>query len=178
MISFKGARVRGSSLFFTFLVSHFCWASTAPFNSKEEVDFLSKQNNELVSLTKTASFQGLITRLNERNGDLQSAEFYRFAPPTSSKVGERVCQDWLAKIFGPLKGNTLNVTYVGVFGSGTNQACEAVVTDPKDQKSKIPERRVILGFLKDQPAAIVFKLSKKSDAVVQENIRSFWQGLR
>jgi len=149
-----------------------------PFKSKEEVDYLSKNQSALSAMTKTKDFQGLIHRPYERSSDLQDAEYYRFAPVDETKVTLKLCEKWLARVIGPLNKITLKVKSIELFKTSTGEACEVQVNDEKDPKSIIPERRIVLGFVKAQPTAIVFKLSKKSDATTQENIRSFWQGLR
>ncbi|MBC7370428.1 MAG: hypothetical protein H7326_02620, partial [Bdellovibrionaceae bacterium] len=101
--------MRSNILLILCFAGHVAFAAPAPFKSKEEVDFLSKKNNEQVSLVKTDDFQGLVTRPDEKNSDLQNAEYYQFKSVDQSKVSQKLCEVWLERIFGPLKEITLKV---------------------------------------------------------------------
>jgi len=152
-------------------------AATAPIQSKEEIQFVSKAENKLIDIFKTNDFVGIIGRLNEKNQDLAMVDLYTFKETSKISIDEALCKEYLAKIFGDLNKITLKVSKVEVYTSHTGKTCEAQIDDPT-KTGKIPERRAIIGFLNAKPYAIVFQLSKKSTSIEQENAKKFWDSLR
>lgn len=163
----------------TVLLTHllsFALAATSPIQSKEEVQFESKSENQLLDLFKSDAYLGVLGRPNEKIQDLQLVDLYTFKETQQISLDESLCKDLLAQIYGPLDKITLQLKSVKIYTSHTGKTCEAQLDDPA-RTSKIPERRTIIGFLKVKPYALVFKLSKKSDTTVQENARQFWESL-
>lgn len=152
-------------------------AATPPLQSKEEIQFESKSENQLLDLFKSDAYLGVLGRPNEKVQDLQLVDLYAFKETSQLSLDEKLCKELLTQIYGPLDKITLQLKNVRIYTSHTGKTCEAQLDDP-DKKSKIPERRTIIGFLKAKPYALVFKLSKKSDLSVQENTRQFWESLR
>lgn len=159
------------------LVVGFSFAGTAPIQSKEEIKFMSKQENELLGAFKTDSFVGIIARIDEKSNDLTAVDLYAFKDTKKMSMDEALCKELLTKVYGPLDKITLKVKDIKIFMSHTGKTCEAQIDDPvKD--TPVPERRAIVGFLKAKPYAIEFKLSKKSTPDDQDNARKFWETLR
>jgi hypothetical protein len=159
------------------LLLSFSLAATAPIQSKEEIQYVSKAENKLIDTFKANDFVGIIGRPNEKNQDLAMVDLYVFKETNKIAMTEKICKEFLGDIFGNLNKSTLKVTKVDVYTSHTGKTCEARIEDP-DKASKIPERRTIIGFLNAKPYGLVFQLSKKSDSAVQENTRKFWDSLR
>jgi hypothetical protein len=153
------------------------FAATAPIQSKEEIKFISKEDNDLVGIFKTDAYIGTIGRVDEKAQDLSLVGLYAFKDGKKISMDESLCKEFLTKVYGPLEKITLHVKNITIYKSHTGNTCEAQVDDP-DKKSIIPERRIILGFLKAKPYAIEFNLAKKSTPEVQENTRKFWDSLR
>jgi hypothetical protein len=164
----------------SFLIStllSFSFAATSPIQSKEEIKFISKADNKLLDTFKTDAYIGTIGRVDEKAQDLSLVDLYTFKDSGKIAMDEKLCKEFLKQVYGPLEKITLKVKNIKVYKSHTGNTCEAQVDDP-DQKSTIPERRIIIGFLKVKPYAIEFNLVKKSTPDVQENIRRFWDSLR
>ncbi len=155
----------------------FSFAVTAPIQSKEEIQYVSKTENKLLDTFKTNAFMGVIGRPNEKNQDLTMVDLYTFKKIDKIVMDEKLCKSLLSNIYGDLHKITLKITKIEVYTSHTGKTCEAQIEDP-DKASKIPERRTILGFLNAKPYGLVFQLSKKSDDSVRENTRKFWDSLR
>lgn len=155
----------------------FALAATAPIQSKEEIKFISKADNKLLDTFKSDAYIGTIGRVDEKAQDLSLVDLYTFKDGKKISMDESLCKDFLKQVYGPLEKITLKVKNITVYKSHTGNTCEAQVDDP-DAKSIIPERRIIVGFLKAKPYAIEFNLSKKSTPDVQENTRKFWESLR
>ncbi len=153
------------------------FAATTPVQSKEEIKFISKTDNKLLDTFKTDAYIGTIGRIDEKAHDLSLVDLYAFKDNGKISMNENLCKDYLKQVYGPLDKITLKVKYITVYKSHTGNTCEAQADDP-DQKSSIPERRIIIGFLNAKPYAIEFNLAKKSTPDVQENIRKFWDSLR
>lgn len=169
------------------LLSSLVWAwslagdralSKSIVKSKEEIEFVHKSTQSFGDFGKVDAFQGSLIRHYESHPDLQVADFYRFADVSEIKIDKVLCKKILAQIFGPLDKISLKVQSIVIYSTEMGPACEAQVLDPKDPQSKIPERRVIAGFINMKPTALVFRLSKKADTSIAENIRVFWAGLR
>lgn len=152
-------------------------AKPAPIQSKEEIEFLSKTEQKMLDLLKTPEFVGIITRTAETNKDLRIVDLYAFKNIQKISMNKELCKRLLSKIYGPLDEISFKVRKVEIYTSHTGNTCEAQL-DNEDSKTKIPERRTIVGFLNAQPYAVVFKLSKKSTPSDQENVKKFWDSLR
>lgn len=153
------------------------FAGTAPVQSKEEIKFLAKSEEQFIGAFKTNAFVGTIARIDEKRNDLTAVDLYAFKETKKIVMDEALCKDLLKQIYGPLDKITLKVKTVSIFTSHTGKTCEAHIEDPV-KNSPIPERRTILGFIKAKPYAIEFNLAKKSDADTIENTRKFWDSLR
>lgn len=153
------------------------FAATAPVQSKEEIKFISKTENKLLDTFKTDSYIGTIGRVDEKAQDLSMVDLYAFKDMKKISMDESLCKELLTQVYGPLDKITLKLKDVKIYKSHTGKTCEAQLDDP-DKSSPIPERRIIIGFLKAKPYAIEFNLSKKSTEDVQTNTRKFWESLR
>ncbi|MEK2644050.1 hypothetical protein [Bdellovibrio sp. BCCA] len=149
----------------------------SPIKSKEAIDFLSKSDQTMLDIGKVDDFAGIITRTGESSKDLRTVDLYTFKGIENLSMDKELCEKLLARIFGPLKESSLKYHEAEIFTSHTGKTCEAQVDDP-DKAGKIPERRVVLGFVNAKPVGLVFRLSKKSDKTVKNNIREFWGTLR
>lgn len=158
-------------------VMSFAFAATAPIQSKEEIKFISKTENKLLDTFKADSYLGTIGRVDEKNQDLSLVDLYSFKDSKKISMDESLCKEMLTQIYGPLNKITLQVKNIKIYISHTGRTCEAQIDDPT-KGTNIPERRLILGFIKAKPYAIEFSLSKKSDSTAQENTRKFWESLR
>jgi hypothetical protein len=161
------------------VLSQFAVAATspAPIASKEDVIFAHKNDQKMLGFANADSFVGYFTRTAQADKNMRQAELYDLAQIKDLKMDEALCHKALAEIFGPLNEITLKAHDVKIWTSHTGKTCEASMVDPYAQ-AVIPERRVQVGFIKAKPYALVFKLSKKSTAEQQENMRSFWDSLR
>lgn len=156
---------------------NFTFAATAPIQSKEEIKFISKTENKLLDTFKADSYLGTIGRIDEKSQDLSLVDLYAFKDGKKISMDESLCKEMLTQIYGPLNKITLQAKNIKIYTSHTGKTCEAQIDDPM-KGTNIPERRMILGFIKAKPYAIEFSLSKKSDSAVQENTRKFWESLR
>ncbi|MDG0814988.1 hypothetical protein [Bdellovibrio svalbardensis] len=148
----------------------------APFTSKELLDFVGRGDLKFIDFGKTADFVGVVTRTHEQS-DARIADVYEFKDIQAVPMDKGLCEKILEKIFGPLDKISLRVKKIEIFASHTGKTCEAQLDD-EDQQAKIPERRVIAGFLNAKPRALVFKMTRKSAPKEQESIRKFWDTLR
>jgi len=153
------------------------FAGTAPIQSKEEIKFISKNEETILGAFKTDPYIGTIGRIDEKREDLTAVDLYAFKDTKKLTMDKGLCKDLLKQIYGPLDKITLKVKTVSIFTSPTGKTCEAQIDDPV-KNSQIPERRTIVGFIKAKPYAIEFNLAKKSDADTIENTRKFWNSLR
>ncbi|MBK9321450.1 MAG: hypothetical protein IPM97_00585 [Bdellovibrionaceae bacterium] len=160
------------------LLFKFAGAAPNPFRSKEEIEFITKKEVKLLDFGKSESFVGLLRRPFERNSNLKSADLYALKSNEKSKVDPDLCRQMLGQIFGPIDKISLHVEKIDLFKTTRGPACEAQVVDGKDPKTKIPERRVVIGFINLKAFALVFHFSKKSNSSEQEDIRLFWQSLK
>ncbi|HEY1079329.1 MAG TPA: hypothetical protein VGE46_04500 [Bdellovibrio sp.] len=154
------------------------WAeSIAPVKSREDLEFVAKNEYPLLEMGKSRDFVGIFVRRNESIEDLQKVDLYAFRNIHNMKMDSSLCAKLLASMFGPIKDNPLQFQELVIFKSHTGATCEAVVIDP-DRGARIPERRVILGFINLKPLAVVFRFSQKSNPSLQQAPREFWATLR
>lgn len=148
-----------------------------PIKSKEDVEFISATKSPFLDFAKSKEFVGYFNRLNESSKDLSRVDIY--VPKSTSEItmNEKLCEKILADIFGPLKEGSLQYKGTTLFTGHTGKTCEAQFDD-LDTEALYPERRVIVGFIRTKPVALVFRLSKKSTDSVAQNIRAFWNTLR
>lgn len=165
------------TLLLVVMMSALAVAAQPPVHSKEETDYIDKNDQKLLDLVKVDAFQGTIFRGGEKNPDLQAVDLYSFKKVSSMKMDTNLCTQLLTEMFGPLDKITLKVHDILIYKGHTGDTCEAQVNDPGPH-SKIPERRVILGFINLKAYGVVFRLSKKSDVEVQADTRQFWDSLR
>lgn len=153
-------------------------ASTpAPLTSKEDVIFASKKDQKMLGFANPESFVGYYTRTAQSDKNMRQAELHDLAQIKSLKMDEALCKAALSEIFGPLDEITLKAQDIKIWPSHSGKTCEASMVDPYEQAA-IPERRVLVGFIKAKPYAVVFKLSHKGTAEQQQNMRKFWDSLR
>ncbi|WP_374077273.1 hypothetical protein [Bdellovibrio bacteriovorus] len=148
-----------------------------PIKSKESIEFLSKNDQTMLDIGKVDDFAGIITRNGEPAKDLRTVDLYTFKGIETLSMDKDLCEKLLTRIFGPLKESSLKYHGAELFTSHTGKTCEAQFDDA-DKEGKIPERRVVIGFVNAKPVGLVFRLSKKSDKAVKHNIREFWGTLR
>lgn len=151
-------------------------ATPSPVISSEVIEFTGKNDQKLIDFAKTEDFAGLLTRVNEK-GDRRIVDLYSFKNIDAVPMNEALCKSILAKMFGPLDKISLKLKKTQIYASHTGKTCEAQLDD-EDKEAKIPERRVIVGFLNAKPTALVMRFSKKSGAEDSESIRKFWDTLR
>lgn len=147
----------------------------SPVKSTEPITFASEKDHKLLELGKSDAFRGVIARTEEKS-DLRLVDLYSFKEE-SLTMNEDLCKKFLTQIFGPLDKISLKVEKIEIYPSHTGKTCDARVTDP-DKEGKVPERRVIAGFLNANPTALVFRLSKRSSGKETESVRKFWDTLR
>ncbi|QLY24576.1 hypothetical protein [Bdellovibrio sp. KM01] len=167
-------------LFFAgLLISNFAFAAPtlAPINSKEDVIFAHKKDQKMLGFANAESFVGYFTRTAQSDRNMRQAELYDLDKIKDLKMNEELCKKALAEVFGPLNEITLKAQDIKIWESHTGKTCEAAMMDPY-QQAIIPERRVLVGLVRAKLYAVVFKLSQKSTAEQQSNMRSFWDSLR
>ena len=147
-------------------------STSAPFTSSELIDFTAKGDQKLLDFAKTDDFSGVVTR-NHEVGDKKLVDVYEFKNIEAVPMNEAVCKKMLTRIFGDLDKISLKVSHIDIYTSHTGKTCDVQIDDA-DKEAKIPERRVIAGFLNAKPLALVFRLSKKSNNSDQESIHKFW----
>ncbi|WP_413293031.1 hypothetical protein ACLSU7_16695 [Bdellovibrio sp. HCB185ZH] len=162
---------------FVFSSAAFAATTPAPVNTKEDVVFASKKDHKMLGFANAESFLGYFTRTAQADKNMRQAELYDLGAIKELNMDEKLCKKALAEMFGPLDEITLKVQDIKIWTSHTGKTCEAAMMDPY-QQAIIPERRVLVGFVKAKPYAVVFKLSQKSTAEQQSNMRSFWDSLR
>lgn len=151
-------------------------SAPAPFTSSELIDFTGKSDQKMLDFAKNDDFSGVITR-NHEVGDKKLVDVYEFKNIEAVPMDETVCKKMLTRIFGDLDKISLKVSHIDIYTSHTGKTCEAQIDDA-DKEAKIPERRLVAGFLNAKPIALVFRLAKKSQKSDQESIRKFWDTLR
>lgn len=165
-------------LTFVFLFSVAAGANPqAPVKSKEDLRFVGKDERPLIDLGKSKDFVGMFERPNESVADLRHVDLYAFKNLQAMKMDQALCAKLLDSMFGPAKDNPLKFSDLVIYKSHTGATCEAVVIDP-DKGTRIPERRVILGFINLKPLALVFRFSQKTNPSLQQAPREFWATLR
>lgn len=152
-------------------------ATPSPVQSKEEIEFLSKKDQNLIDVAKTDDFAGIITRPNQSNPALKTIDLYTFQDVKPLNMDKTLCSQLLERLFGPVKESSLKISEPEIFNSHTGKTCEVQVKDP-DAEGKIPERRVLIGFVNAKPIGLVFRFPKPSDKAAQQNARDFWSTLR
>jgi hypothetical protein len=163
--------------FFVHQLLSIALAAPAPVKSNQPLEYISKTENKMMDLFKTDNFLGVLNRPQEKNQDLSMVDLYLFKEPPKLSMDEKLCKEFLVKIYGNLNTMTLKLAKLEIYTSHTGKTCEAQIVDP-DKMSKIPERRTVIGFLNAKPYGVVFQLSKKSTPATQESIREFWDSLR
>ena len=163
---------------FVFLFSAVAVAdSVAPVKSKEDLEFISKDAYPLLDITKSKDFVGIFVRQKESSEDLRKVDLYAFKNVQTMKMDQALCAKLVASMFGAVKDNPYKFSELVIFKAHTGNTCEAVVIDP-DKGTRIPERRVILGFINLKPLALVFRFSQKTNPSLQQAPRDFWATLR
>ncbi|NUN06336.1 MAG: hypothetical protein HUU57_11295 [Bdellovibrio sp.] len=171
--------------FFKFLITALVFVSAtnasaesvAPVKSKEDLQFVGKNEYPLLDLGKSRDYVGSFIRRNESSPDLKTVDLYTFKNIQAMKMDLNLCANLVASMFGPVKGNPLQFRDQVIFKGHTGATCEVVVLDP-DRGARIPERRIVLGFINLKPLALVFRFSKESNASLQQATREFWATLR
>lgn len=153
-------------------------ARTAPpVTSKEDVEYIAKQDKKMLDLGKVDQFTGIFVRNAEPQKDLRQVDVYIFPEEKETKINPVVCEQLLGKIFGPLKESSLKYQGTELYQGRTGKTCLARLDDP-DKSAKFPQRYVLLGVINMKIVGLVFKLSGPAKADAQENMKSFWQSLR
>lgn len=151
--------------------------SVAPVKSKEDIQFIGKNEYPLLDMGKSRDYVGALIRRNESSADLKTVDLYAFQNTQAMRMDMNLCSKLIASMYGPIKGNPLQFRDQVIFKGHTGATCEVVVLDP-DRGARIPERRVILGFINLKPIALVFRFSQKTNASLQQAPRDFWATLR
>lgn len=149
--------------------------SPLPVRSTETIEFTSKSDQKFIDFAKNDEFLGVITRTGEK-GSLRIVDLYSFPDQKAVPMEKSLCETLVGKIFGSLNKISLK-SKIDIYESHTGRTCEAQLTDP-DKEAKVPERRVIVGFINAKAKAIVFRFTKKSTSSEQESVRKFWDTLR
>lgn len=159
------------------LLLSFALAASAPIQSKEEIQFTSKKEQFLLDFGQSKDFVGVMTRTYEKNSDLKNVDLYVFKDTTKISLDEELCKSFLEKIYGPLGKSHLQAKKIEIFVSHTGKTCEAILHD-NDRTATFPEYRTYIGFIKAKPYGIVFRLTKKPNASIAQEMKKFWDSLR
>src|SRR5690606_12524033 len=108
---------------------------------------------------KAEEFQGSLFRLQETSADLKTADLYTFKGFAQKVLDQPSCEKVLAEIFGPLGENALEIGSLVLHESSSGVVCEVQILDEQGSGRKVPERRVVIGFLGQNVAALVFRFS-------------------
>lgn len=145
--------------------------------SKEDVEFIAKQDQKMLDLGKVDQFMGIFVRNSESQKDLRQVDLYIFPEEKETRINQAVCEKLLAKVFGSLKESSLKYQGTEVFQGRTGKTCLARMDDP-DRSAKFPQRYVFFGAINLKIVGLVFKLSAPPRPDTKENMKSFWQSLR
>ncbi len=146
--------------------------------SKEAVEFVENGKRPLSDSLKSAAYIGSYRRLDEPQQDLKIVDLYEFKSISATKMTRSLCDQLLGRIFGRPEDSGLTLKSLALKTTPRGLICEVQLNDDADIHAKIPERRIVIGFVNLKAHAIVFRLLQKSDANSQENILKFWRSLR
>jgi hypothetical protein len=148
-----------------------------PLSSKEEVAFLSRQQEDLLFIGKPPELLGAFDRSFEKNPDLKNPELYAFPEVQEIKMGKTLCQKITEIVFHAKKQENLKVGPPQLVASHTGKVCELTVQDSASY-AKFREKRMIAGFIKTKAYALVFRIQKNSTTQIEEGAHAFWETLR
>ena len=144
--------------------------------SKDEIQFHSPENFKFSSVGKIPEFRGVISRVFPQSNDLQMLDLYQFKTD-DVKVSEKLCLDFVEKIFGLSKSKLFSMKTLTVEKSNKGNVCEVFITDTNKVKEDPFLRYVTVGFINAKANVLVYHPSSISDAKISE-IRKFWEILR
>lgn len=149
-----------------------------PFRSDEDIEFTSLAEQPLLGLTRNSYFTGVLVRLGEGKDDLKQIDVYEFKDVDKMKIDKAICENLLAKIFGPLKDLDLKLKTTEILQTErAGNMCEAVMEDP-GKEAAFHERRVFIGISHAQVYGLVFRFVKSPTANERDNIHDFVKRLR
>ena len=160
------------------MLASFAKASLPPVLSKEEIEFVSIKENELLGLNKVKEFIGIIGRLKLAESPAKQVEVYSFNDMTELKSDLRLCSNIADRIYGNEKEITLKRTKAKINSSSSaGEICSLVLVDPGSH-ARIKERHLFVKVLHAKVYAFVFRFTKGPKAEEIQDIRHFVEGLR
>ncbi len=160
-----------------FLVN-FARASQAPVLAKEEIEYISRQENELLALNKSKEFIGVMARLKVAETPAKHIEGYYFKDMKALKSDPHLCKVVAERIFGPEDGITLKKTAAESLPSASAvKICCVVMMDPGSH-AIIKERHLFVKVLHAKVYAFVFRFPKVPSPEELQDAHHFIEGLR
>ncbi len=165
-------------LIICFSVTVFADVEKTPFVAKEEIDYVSREQNDLLGLNKVKEFRGVIWRAKDSPSLAKEIDVYYFKDLTALKSDQRLCSKIADRIFGPEKEITLKRTSMKMIPSASaGKICSLVVTDPGSQ-AMIKERHLMVKILHAKVYAFVVRFTKAAGPEEIQDARQFIEGLR
>lgn len=160
------------------LFSEVCFAGPVPVLTKEEVQFVSREENKFIAFDKVDEFIGVIERLKALKGPSKQIDLYQFKNMLALKSDNQLCSKVARRIFGPDKEISLKKTKSEIILSASaGHFCSVVMTDP-DPKALIKERHLFVKVLHAKVFGFVFRFSKASTPGEIIDAQNFIEGLR
>ncbi len=167
-----------------FLILGFFWlvgvahAMESLVTAKEEIKFVSGDENNLLALDKVDDFMGVLLRLQAPASPTRQIDLYYFKNIAALKSESQLCIKAEIRIFGPEKEITLKKTRSEIIPSiSAGHFCSLVMTDP-DPQALIKERHLFVKVLHAKVFGFVFRFAKAATPSEIKDAQNFIEGLR
>ncbi len=153
-------------------------AIESPVTAKEEIKFVSREENNLLALDKVDEFIGVIWRLQSAASPSKQIDLYQFKNFAALRSDGPLCLKVATRIFGPEKEITLKKTRSEIIPSiSAGHFCSLVMTDP-DPQALIKERHLFVKVLHAKVFGFVFRFAKAPTPSEIKDAQNFIEGLR
>ncbi len=162
----------------SFALTVFAEDRKPPFLAKEEIEYVSREQNHLLALNKVKEFMGVIWRAKDSPSLSKEIDVYYFKDLTALKSEKGLCSKIADRIFGPEKEITLKRTAIlNIPSNSAGKICNLVLTDPGSQ-AMIKERYLMVKILHAKVYAFVVRFTKAAGPDEIQDARQFIEGLR